>query len=212
MHPLPTQLLWTNRGTWAVPDRQLPALANVLLHALPTEPFDPNFRGQDLATTYFDDRAADLRSARLDGAHYLTLRIRAYQPAGLYALSAKTESTKFRTELRPDHAEALLQGLMPEHLVGHLPPELQARLLALTGGAPLEPWVAVCCRRYAVEDDQGRMTLDVGVATDTGRCLPFGVLEFKSLDADDPVPGALAALALRPLKLSKFLWSTGGRP
>jgi hypothetical protein len=106
----------------------------------------------------------------------------------------------------------MLQGLMPEHLVGHLPPELQARLLALTGGQPLEPWVTVCCRRYGVEDDQGRMTLDVDVSTDTGRCLPFHVLEFKAVDPDEPVPGALQALALRPVKLSKFLWATGGRP
>ena len=48
MPPLPAPPLRTNLGTWAVPDADLPAVAAVLLDALPPEPFDPAFRGQEL--------------------------------------------------------------------------------------------------------------------------------------------------------------------
>ena len=53
-----------------------------------------------------------------------------------------------------------------------------------------------------------RLTLDLCVATDTGKRLPCGVLEFKSIDAGAGPPGRLPALGLRPIKLSKFLWAT----
>jgi hypothetical protein len=69
----------------------------------------------------------------------------------------------------------------------------------------------VCCRRYAVEDKQDRLTLDVDVATDTGKALPTGVLEFKSTVAAAGPPPALSSLGLRPIKLSKFLWATQWR-
>jgi hypothetical protein len=42
--------------------------------------------------------------------------------------------------------------------------------------------------------------------TDTGKTRPHAVLESKSTSPDEP-PEPLAAL--RPIKLSKFLWATG---
>jgi hypothetical protein len=51
------------------------------------------------------------------------------------------------------------------------------------------------------------LTLDLGVATDTGKTLLAGVLEHKTTSQ----PAALdwpRALGLRPVKLSKFLWAT----
>ncbi len=111
--PLPAESLRKNLATWAVPTDLLPAVANVLHDLLPNEPFDPNFRGQALETTYFDTAAYDLRKARLSKSRYLTLRIRCYEsPDGAYsyALSAKTESEKWRIELTPGHAELLLAG------------------------------------------------------------------------------------------------------
>ena len=80
-----------------------------------------------------------------------------------------------------------------------------ARLLELADNTPVKPVVCVLCRRYAVENDQDRATLDSCVRTNTGKHLPFNVLEFKSTEPDDP-PEPLAAL--RPIKLSKFLWAT----
>jgi hypothetical protein len=50
--PLPAENLRTNLATWAVPIDALPAVANVLHDFLPNEPFDSNFRGQHLETTY----------------------------------------------------------------------------------------------------------------------------------------------------------------
>jgi hypothetical protein len=70
------------------------------------------------------------------------------------------------------------------------------------------PVVTVYCRRYAVEDDQDRLTLDCCVHTDRGKELGYGVLEFKSTQPDESPPGRLVRPALRPLKLSKFLWAT----
>ena len=70
------------------------------------------------------------------------------------------------------------------------------------------PVVAIHARRYAVEDDIDRFTLDVDVVTDTGKYLPVGVLEFKSQLAGAQPPPGLTTLNLRPIKLSKFLWST----
>ena len=46
------------------------------------------------------------------------------------------------------------------------------------------------------------------VEADNGRCLHYGVLEFKSSDRSADVPSSVEALPLRPVKLSKFLWAT----
>src|SRR5262245_15959864 len=109
MPPLPSGDLRANLGTWAVPPADLPAAARALADALPAEPFDPGFRGQDLATTYFDTPGFRLRRARLRRGRYLTLRLRCYRPAGgegpdAYALSAKTEAQKWRTPVELEEA------------------------------------------------------------------------------------------------------------
>jgi hypothetical protein len=215
MKPIPTGPLRSNLGTWAVTAGQLPMVAATMLGVLPREVFDPGFRGQHLETTYFDTANYDLRKARVGKDKYLTLRIRCYRQDGedtvQYALSAKTESGKVRFPLDPKDAEAILAGqyfTWPQVL---LPGDLQARLLELTGDAPLFAVVCVHARRYAVETTEGegqRLTLDAGVTTDTGKRLPFGVLEFKSSDPGDVVPAAILALNLRPIKSSKFLWAT----
>jgi hypothetical protein len=70
------------------------------------------------------------------------------------------------------------------------------------------PVVTVFCRRYAVEDDQDRLTLDCCVYTDRHKHLTYGVLEYKSTNRKAAPPGRLTRLGLRPLKLSKFLWAT----
>ena len=211
MPPLPAAPLRTNLGTWAVPDADLPAVAAVLLDALPTEPFDAAFRGQELETTYFDTPDFALRKARRRGDTYLTLRVRCYRQSDreAYALSAKTEKEKWRTGIAPETAGLLLEspsGLVT--LLALLPADLAARLLDLAGEQGVRPVACVSARRYAVEEAQDRLTLDVGVETDSGKCLPFHVLEFKSADAGAAPPGRLPALALRPIKLSKFLWAT----
>jgi hypothetical protein len=212
MPPLPAPPLRTNLGTWAVPDAELPAVAAVLLDALPAEPFDPAFRGQELETTYFDTPDFALRKARRRDGPYLTLRVRCYRPNDgreEYALSAKTEKEKWRIEIAPETADLLLES--PSALVtllALLPGDLAARLLDLAGEQGVRPVASVCARRYAVEAAQDRLTLDVDVGTDSGKCLPFHVLELKSTDAGSAPPGRLAALALRPIKLSKFLWAT----
>jgi hypothetical protein len=213
MQPLPAHDLRSNLGTWAVGPTDAVAVAAALLEALPREGFDPDFRGQELETTYFDTAGFDLRRARRRGDRYLTLRIRCYQAAGQeerYALSVKTESEKFRLELAPGQADDLLRaGLGPgPAFAGLLPAHLLARLDELAGAGRLLPVVTVRARRYAVEDAQDRLTLDAGVTTDTGKCLPCGVLEFKSTDAGASPPGRLPTLGLRPIKLSKFLWAT----
>jgi hypothetical protein len=76
------------------------------------------------------------------------------------------------------------------------------------GADELVTVVTVCCRRYAVEDDQDRHTLDCCVYTDRADHLGYGVLEYKSTQPDATPPGRLARLGLRPLKLSKYLWET----
>jgi hypothetical protein len=213
MKPLPANGLRANVGTWAVPTAALPRVAHFLHDVLPNEGFDPHFHGQELRTTYFDTPRLALRKARRKGRKYLTLRLRCYRPpegeaAGeAYALSAKTEARKWRAEVAPEVADAMLRdGLAPG--ASPLPGDLLARWLGLVGDEPLGPVVAVCCRRYAVEDDTDRLTLDVGVGTDTGKRLPYAVLEHKSAARDAALPG-LAGLRLRPIKLSKFLWATG---
>jgi hypothetical protein len=207
--PLPASSLRQNIATWAVPAWHLPAVAHVLHDALPNEPWDPHFLGQRLETTYFDTPAFALRKARQKNNRYLTLRIRCYRsPDGgeLYALSAKTESEKWRVELAPQKAEMLLGA--PALLVEELPGHLLARWQEMAGEDELVAVVTICCRRYAVEDSEDRFTLDVAVATDTGRCLPFGVLEYKSTDGEARPSVPLLSIGLRPIKLSKFLWAT----
>jgi hypothetical protein len=211
--PLPAQDLRSNVATWAVPGDRVPAVAYCLPHLAPTEAFDPAFAGQRLETTYFDTLNLDLRKARRRGRRYLTLRLRCYAgndvAATVYAVSAKTEAEKWRQEVAVPAAEALL-GPYPGgawHEV--LPAHLAARLDELAGGAALLPAARVGCRRYAVENAQDRYTLDVGVSTDAGKCLPFAVLEYKSTAPDAVPPGSLTRLPIRPLKLSKFLWATG---
>jgi hypothetical protein len=192
---VPAENLRTNLATYAVPIDALLAVANVLQDLLPNEPFDPNFRGQHLETTYFDS-----------------------------PLSAKTESEKFRLEIAPAHAHNLLAGTAP--IAADLPPHLRARLTELGVNTPLKPQgessspgdhagdhalvpvVTVFCRRYAVEDDQDRLTLDVCVHTDRHKHLTYGVLEYKSTNRKATPPARLTRLGLCPLKLSKFLWAT----
>jgi hypothetical protein len=210
---LPATGLRTNLGTWAVRDAQLPALGHWMHDILPNESFDPHFYGQNLETTYFDAPRFALRKARRQGSRYLTLRIRCYDAPGkpdAYALSVKTEDQKWRQEIANDQAEAAYETVNARPLLMPLlPVDLQARLLELIGDEPLVPVVCVCCRRYAVEDEIDRYTLDVGVRTDTGLCLPASVLEWKSTHKEKTPPGSLQMLHLRPLKLSKFLWATG---
>jgi hypothetical protein len=209
---LPATSLRSNLGTWAVADRLLPAVAGVLLESLPREAFDPAFVGQDLRTTYFDTSTLDLCRARRHGPKYLTLRLRCYRAGDAseeYALSAKTESQKFRVTVAADTADFLLQGEQIDPVVAQLlPGDLLARLFELIGEQPLLPAACVLTRRYAVEDDRDRLTLDVHVRTDTGKVMPAAILEFKSVDENSVPPAGLTALRLRPIKLSKFLWAT----
>jgi hypothetical protein len=215
MTALPASNLRVNLATWAIPTGAIPAVTNSLLAALPTERFDPAFQGQQLATVYFDTQQLSLRKARHRGKRYLTLRIRCYSPSGprpappAYAVSAKTEAEKWRLELPDELADLVLSGSWPGWTNELLPPHLLARLQELTGDEPVLPVVCVEARRYAVEDDEDRYTLDVAVRTDTGKRLPFAVLEYKSCAQANQLrqlPGAPPGL--RPIKLSKFLWAT----
>jgi hypothetical protein len=176
--------------------------------SLPPEPFDQDFRGQALKTTYFDDTGFRLLKARKGGEQYLTLRIREY-PANVFYLSAKTESRKFRTEISSaEVAEHYLSdGLAQGDLEMLLPADLLARAYGLTNtAARLVPVVCVGCRRYAVENDNDRLTLDICVKTDRGKALGQSVLEHKQTEETTSSPHP-EALGLRPVKLSKFLWS-----
>jgi hypothetical protein len=211
--PLPATALLSNRGTWAVPARYLPATTAVMLStpSLSFEKYDLSFRGQHLRTTYFDTLNLDLVKARKQGDRYLTLRVRCYLAEGAveaYALAGKTENEKWRVALTPDQADAILEGLAP--IGDFLPGNLLARLMELAPDG-VQPCVTVCCKRYAVEDDQARLTLDTEVCTDTGKELPACVLEFKSADASHPFPAGIESLHLRPIKLSKFLWAMNWR-
>jgi hypothetical protein len=176
------------------------------------EAYDPYFRGQCLTTRYFDTQMLALRKARVKGDHYLTLRLRCYEPEGgeggeVYALSAKTEAEKWRQEISA--LEAQMVHDMPGRISSYLPGDLQARLLELAGEEPLVVAAKITCKRFAVENPRDRLTLDLGVQTDTGKDLPFGVLELKSTDPGIPPPARFGAIDLRPLKISKFLWATG---
>jgi len=209
MPALPASELRTNLGTWAVAGQALPAVGAALAQALPAEAFDPGFRGQRLTTSYLDTRRFILRKARVRGERYLTLRVRHYHPTGLFALSAKTESAKVRVEVAPAVARAVLGGDR-DALEAHLPAEVVARLAELVNDDPLAPVVDVCCHRFAREDGRQRLSLDTGVTTDTGLCLPFNVLELKGTDPTASWPAFVVSLGLRPVRVSKFLWATGG--
>jgi hypothetical protein len=207
MIPLPANDLRSNIATWTVPEHALPAVAKVMTGVLPVESFDAEFQGQQLCTTYFDTTGFDLYKARLRKPRYITIRIRCYN-GFTYALSAKTEDRKFRVEIEPHIAELILsRGLPYPDAYDLLPADLQARILDLST-EPLLPVVTVSFRRYAVEDDTNRLTLDVCVTTDRGKRLASNVLEQKSTAADQQPYGDFAALGLRPVKLSKFLWAT----
>ncbi len=211
MNPLPTTDLRSNLGTWAVPVAELAAVGNWMHDALPNEAYDPHFHGQRLETTYFDTADFALRKARAAKGRYLTLRVRCYDngQAETYALSAKTEGEKWRMEIDASVAHGLVDGTRA--LQESLPPHLAARLGELTDGDRLAPVAVVSCRRYAVENEADRLTLDAAVHTSLGKCLPFGVLEFKSSEpgADQGRLEPFAAFPkLYPLKLSKFLWAT----
>jgi hypothetical protein len=195
--PIPTEDLRSNVGTWAVGTDRLPAVTKFMLDALPTEDYDQSFTGQYLCTTYFDTKDFDLRKARRKGDSYLVLRVREY-PGSVLALSAKTESEKFRVEVMSQDIDTL---------IGTLPGNLQARLMDLAGDKQLVPVVMIYATRYAVEDDEDRLTLDCETRTDAGKKLPYAVLEYKSNAKQDP-NAHLQALGLRPIKMSKFLWST----
>ena len=208
---LPTAPIWNDLAKWAVPCDQLPAVAHALsVSALPFEGYDPGFQGQPLKTLYFDTPNWDLRKARADGRRYITVRLRCY-PGDLYALSAKTEDGKVRWGVDPADAALLLApGDRLPYVLDILDPPYAAALIGLAGDGPLQKTVCVQYRRYAVEDNQDRLTLDVAVATDTGRQLPYAVLEYKSQQSDPAAhPEVLPPLDLRPSKLSKFLWATG---
>jgi hypothetical protein len=146
--------------------------------------------------------------ARKEGEQYLTLRIREY-PAQVFYLSAKTESQKFRTAISSAEVAQhyLSEGLAQGDLEMLLPADLLARAYGLTKtAARLVPVVSVGCRRYAVENDDDRLTLDVHIVTDRGKTLAQSVLEHKQTREQTSSPHP-EALGLRPVKLSKFLWS-----
>ncbi len=215
MNSLPAADLRSNVGTWSVSSWQLPALASQMLAVLAPEKYDPDFRGQYLQTTYFDTKTLALRKARLKGDKYVTIRIRCYAPGagpgekyskGVYAISAKTESQKFRQQIDSQYAEGLLcGGIRPSELVGIVPPDIIARIADLAPEAMLIPIVTVCFERFAAENDKHRLTLDVEISSDTGKSFPSHALEQKSTN-QDATP--LITLPLRPIKLSKFLWAT----
>jgi hypothetical protein len=208
MTPLPTGDVRTNLGSWAVSTYQLPAVANKLHDWLKNEPYDPNFLGQGITTTYFDTRKGKLRQTRVSKDKYLTLRVRCYQAPELpeaYALSAKTESEKFRMEITGEDALAFQKG--QARWGDFLPGNLYARLLDISQEEEILPKIQVTCKRFAVEDNVRRFTLDVDVRTDLGKVLPFSVLEYKGAPTDTTPPN-FPALGLRPIKLSKFVWST----
>jgi hypothetical protein len=205
---LSAQDLRSNLATWAVPGALLPAATRRLADLLPAEVYDPDFRGQELETTYLDTPDFALRQARRHRRKYLTLRVRFYRSTGVYALSAKTEAAKFRQEIPAALATALLAQGAPVPSSVPLPGDLLARLLDLAGQQSLIPVVTVRFRRYAGEDAYDRLTLDTDVRTDTGKRFPASVLEHKSVSPDNLPYPAFPALGLKPIKLSKFLWAT----
>jgi len=210
MEPLPAADLRSNLGTWAVRVAQLPAVAHFMHDELPNESYDPHFHGQTLITTYFDTAKMELRKNRHKHAKYITVRVRCYnnEQGESYALSVKTEASKFRVEIPSDTADRILSGrdALPA-LAALLPSDLLARLLDVSHEQALQPVVSITCRRYAIEDDKQRFTLDTEIYTDLGKVLPYSILEFKSTRKEEP-PLALGGIGLQPTKMSKFLWGT----
>jgi hypothetical protein len=210
MMQLPSGELRTNVATLAVPNDCLPAAARGMIESLPAEVYDPDFRGQSLRTVYFDTPDFVLRKARLKKRRYLTLRVRSYEPSGVYALSIKTEEEKLRKEIDARLAAGYLkEGIRPAMLTALLPADLLARAWEWIDDQVLIPVVTVACRRYAVEDDADRLTLDCDIRTDTGKIFPTNVMEHKTARAgSERREAAFDFLRYRPIKLSKFLWST----
>jgi hypothetical protein len=206
MDTVPAADLRTNIGTWAVPDRAIPDLACRMTATLKREAFDPDFRGQELTTVYFDTRNLDLQRARLRKSQYAVVRIRCYKPGGTYALSLKTQSEKFRVEIASAVAETFLTaGMDPALWQEYFPAHLYARLVDLTGLLAIFPTAVIHFTRYAVEDEVDRLTLDIGIRSHVGKVFPCaGVLEFKSTN-----PASVPELVdgLQPIRLSKFLWA-----
>jgi hypothetical protein len=201
--------LRTNLATWAVPVDLVPAVTEIMLESLPAEDYDPAFKGQHLETIYFDTQKLELRKNRRAHDQYITVRVRCYDSitGDAYALSAKTEQEKFHLPIDERTAEHLISGDDPgPALATLLPGHLLARLLDVSHSRRLMPVVKIMCRRYAREDDRDRLTLDLCVRTDTGKRLPYGVLEFKSINNSETFPDLLN-VPIRPMKLSKFLWS-----
>lgn len=218
MADLPVTDLRKNVLSLAVPNERLPGVGLAMRSLLAAEDYDADFQGQYLQTTYFDSAAFDLRKARLKNKKYLTIRIRCYAPtqqpgqnypAGVYALSLKTEDGKYRTEFSPPLAESLLQnGIQGPGDLNYLPGDLLARYLDLVGEEPLRPVVTVCFTRYAVESTTDRLTLDTGIITSGGKCFPTNVLEVKTMAKPYQPPALVLRWGFSPIKLSKFLWAT----
>jgi hypothetical protein len=195
--PIPSEDIRSNIGTWAVGTSLLPAVTRFMVDSLPKEEYDPYFNGQPLCTTYFDTKDFNLRKARTKKKKYVVVRLREY-PGAVTALSAKTENEKFRVEVTATDIDSLLAAL-PANIIG--------RLMDIAGDKPLVPIVTIKCRRYAVENDDDRFTLDCDTCTDAGKQMPYSILEYKSNTYKDPAQ-PLQDLGLRPIKMSKFLWST----
>jgi hypothetical protein len=209
MPPLTAQDLRTNIATWSVMPELTPAVARRMFTMMPLESYDPAFAGQQLETTYLDNRTFDLRKARKRGERYLTVRVRHYLPTDTYAFSAKTESGKFRVALAADEAKCIIRFGCKAYSLKFLPPDLLARLLDLTQEREeLRPVTTIRFQRYAVENMNERLTLDIGIETDTGKCFPCEVLEQKGENPEDAPYPIFFSLGLRPIKLSKFLWAT----
>ena len=209
MASVPANDLRSNAGTWAIPNCQLPKIANLMLKWLKPEPFDLKFLGQNLCTYYYDTLAFDLRKARLKKKKYCTIRIRSYDEQS-FAFSIKTEDTKFRKPISKSQYSSLMPGIDdPVTALDFLPGDLLSRVLDLSGGQPLVQAVEVKFTRYATEDANNRLTLDIDIRTNTGKSFPVnGILENKTTDSTgQPMPEVLA-LKYAPVKLSKFLWST----
>jgi hypothetical protein len=218
MTQLPAADLRTNVLTLAVPGERLPGVGVTMRSLLPTEDYDPEFRGQYLQTTYLDTPSLALRKARLAKDRYCTVRIRCYAPTqqpgrnypeGTYALSAKTEAGKFRVPLDSWKAEdALSKPHALQLLSDELPADLLARLMEFCGDEELISAVTVCFTRYAVESTTDRLTLDCGIMTSNGKVFPASVLEVKTAVQPFVAPPEILRWGLSPIKLSKFLWST----
>ena len=116
------------------------------------------------------------------------------QPREAYALSYKTEAEKQRIDLDAATAYAILKGDR-DALESNLPGNAIARLAELCGPAPLLPVARVHAHRYARESGGPRLTLDVGVRSDDGLVMPYGVLEAKDTDETGMLPWFPVSLA-----------------